>query len=74
MRGAIVIDALAKQVWQWKARNNKYASASATARGCRTATREMRGGMGGPQRIERPHEAYEVTRRTAIKWQLVSKA
>ena len=62
----------AKQVWQWKAPNNNYASAVSSARRLPNGNTLIAFGMEkGRNGSSGPTEAYEVTPDGAIKWHLV---
>jgi hypothetical protein len=62
----------ARQVWQWKAPNNNYASAVSSARRLSNGNTLIAFGMEkGRNGSSGPTEAYEVTPDGAIKWHLV---
>jgi outer membrane protein assembly factor BamB len=62
----------ARQVWQWKAPNNNYASAVSSARRLANGNTLIGFGMEkGRNGSSGPTEAYEVTRDGAIRWHLV---
>lgn len=62
----------AKQVWQWKAPNNNYASAVSSARRLANGNTLIAFGMEkGRNGSSGPTEAYEVTPSGEIKWHLV---
>jgi hypothetical protein len=68
-----VIDgAKARQIWQWKAPNNNYASAVSSARRLVNGNTLIAFGMEkGRNGSSGPTEAYEVTPSGQIKWHLV---
>ena len=68
-----VIDgAAAKQVWQWKAPNNNYASAVSSARRLSNGNTLIAFGMEkGRNGSSGPTEAYEVTPDGAVRWHLI---
>lgn len=68
-----VIDGgVAKQVWQWKAPNNNYASAVSSARRLSSGATLIAFGMEkGRNGSSGPIEAYEVAPDGSIKWHLV---
>jgi len=62
----------AKQVWQWKAPNNNYASAVSSARRLANGNTLVAFGMSnGRNDSSGPTEAYEVTPSGEVKWHLV---
>jgi hypothetical protein len=62
----------AKQIWQWKAPNNNYASAVSSARRLSNGNTLIAFGMEkGRNGSSGPTEAYEVTRNGDIRWHLV---
>ena len=62
----------ARQIWQWKAPNNNYASAVSSARRLSNGNTLIAFGMEkGRNGSSGPTEAYEVTPNGDIKWHLV---
>jgi hypothetical protein len=62
----------ARQVWQWKAPNNNYASAVSSARRLANGNTLIAFGMmKGRNGSSGPTEAYEVTPDGAVRWHLV---
>jgi hypothetical protein len=62
----------AKQIWEWKAPNNNYASAVSSARRLANGNTLVAFGMEkGRNGSSGPTEAYEVTSNGEIKWHLV---
>jgi hypothetical protein len=68
----VIEGATAKQVWQWKAPNNNYASAVSSARRLSNGNTLIAFGMEkGRNGSSGPTEAFEVTPDGAVKWHLL---
>jgi hypothetical protein len=68
----VIEGAKAKQIWEWKAPNNNYASAVSSARRLANGNTLIAFGMEkGRNGSSGPTEAYEVTPSGQVKWHLV---